>query len=105
MNNKHTPGPWKAVRYTSHPHIEIFGVIGEGSTTVQRVAYLQDHLTENDANARLIESAPEMYEALKNVVACYRTFRNVPKKDQEWTPTDDEALAAAFQIIDKIEGK
>lgn len=59
---KHTAGPWKAEHYTGHPHIEIYA-----DNPPQRVAYLQDHLPENEANAALIAAAPELLEACRAV--------------------------------------
>jgi len=37
--------------------------------------------------------------ALKATTSTYRTFRNVPLKEQEWTSLDDEALDGAFDAI------
>ena len=45
----------------------------------------------------------KLYEALKSLTATARTFRNVPKEDQEWTPVDDEALDHAFAILAEYE--
>lgn len=41
----------------------------------------------------------ELREALNNLAATARTFRNVPKDEQEWTPIDDEALNAAYALL------
>lgn len=54
-----TPGPWKVEHYCGHPHLEVWGENGK-----QRIAYLQDHLAENEANARLIAEAPNLLAAL-----------------------------------------
>lgn len=51
----------------------------------------------------LVNSHAELLAALQAVTATARTFRNVPKDDQEWTPIDDEALDAAFAAIAKAE--
>ena len=61
----------------------------------------EDAREEIEANGRLIAAAPELLEALQAVTATYRTFRNVPADQQEWTVLDDEALAAAFAAIAK----
>ena len=45
----------------------------------------------------------KLYEALKSLTATARTFRNVPKEDQEWTPVADEALDHAFAILAEYE--
>jgi len=57
-----------------------------------------------DSIARLIAAAPDMLAALVALAATARTFRNVPKAEQEWGPLDDEALNAAFVAIDKARG-
>ena len=62
---KHTAGPWKVEHYNAHPHIEIYGRAEQGSESPQRVAFLQDHLPENEANARLIAAAPELLACCK----------------------------------------
>lgn len=37
--------------------------------------------------------------ALRHLCASARTFRNVPKAEQEWTPLDDAALDAGFAAL------
>lgn len=39
--------------------------------------------------------------ALQALASTARTFRNVPKEEQEWTLLDDEVLEKAFQILEK----
>lgn len=57
------------------------------------------------ANARLISAAPDLFKALKALVSTARTFRDVPKDEQEWTSIDDDALEAAFDAIAKATGE
>ncbi len=45
----------------------------------------------------------ELLEALDNLTATARTFRNVPKDEQEWTSIDDIALDCAFKTVEKAE--
>ena len=45
------------------------------------------------ATLRSLEAVPELVAALRDLCATARTFRNVPKEQQEWTPLDDAALA------------
>ena len=47
----------------------------------------------------------KLYEALKFLTCTARTFRNVPKDEQEWTPVDDEALDNAFKVLIEYETK
>jgi hypothetical protein len=46
-----------------------------------------------------MNTADKLAQALRALTATARTFRNVPKKDQEWTPSDDDALNAAFSAL------
>ena len=61
----HTPGPWTIEKYTGHPHIEIW----TNNNRPQRIAYMQDHLPEVEADAQLIAAAPELLEALYKIDA------------------------------------
>jgi hypothetical protein len=45
----------------------------------------------------------ELVAALKATVSVLRTFRNVPKEQQDWTSLDDEALDYAFQVLDRAQ--
>lgn len=61
---KHTPAPWSATRGFDAMHIS-------GATTEKGKAFCT--LTGNDweqavANAQLIAAAPELFEALKNII-------------------------------------
>ena len=44
-------------------------------------------------------NADKLAVALRNLTATARTFRDVPKDEQDWTVTDDEALDAAFAAL------
>ena len=75
-NMKHTPGPWEAkVCINKHggwrsPSQEVN--IGNGNSLI--ATYNTDYMEypsdeENEANARLIAKAPEMYELLKQATS------------------------------------
>lgn len=104
----HTKGPW----HTGQGNGEgsIFADEGrmrfENGTVLYPICTMNTgwDKTEDAANARLVAAAPELLEALKALAATARTFRNVPKHEQEWTPLDEEALEAAFAAIAKAEG-
>ena len=66
------------------------------ATREQTIAFCFD-----TATLRLLLAAPDMLAALVALAATARTFRNVPKAEQEWGPLDDEALNAAFAAIAK----
>lgn len=99
---KFTPGPW----------VFAYGSIYQGSEVNDENAnrlLMADRSndrtmpTERDANCRLASKAPEMFEALKAVHSTYRTFRNVPKKDQQWTQLDDDAIALIESLLNSIQ--
>ena len=103
---KHTPGPWKAHTGQSRgTHIGPYVTDSQAD-----IVALVDYQTfgdseQSNANAHLIAAAPDLLTASIAAAACYRTFRNVPKDEQEWTVTDDDALEALFAAIDKAEGR
>jgi hypothetical protein len=64
---------------------------------------------ENKANAELIVQAVNQHtallacaEALEQVLSTYRTFRDVPKDEREWTPIDDEAYEQADTALSQL---
>lgn len=58
---RHTPGPWNTN----------LGVVWPGDSSGNPIAYLNGHcrkLAEDEANARLIAAAPDLLEALKEIM-------------------------------------
>ena len=90
----HTPAPWRI----GDAGLTVFGP-PNGNSSPETVA-----ATRNRANARLIAAAPDLLKALRALASTARTFRNVPKEEQEWTSIDDDALKAAFAAIAKATG-
>ena len=74
----HTPGPWKADRWMSDEG----GCYGWSFSASGYLLPLSDMETDNpdecDANARLISAAPDLLEALVDVM-----FRHVPFSNKE----------------------
>ena len=100
MTTQHTTGPW---RLSSGDETEIFS----GAKPVARAhcgGLTSVKLPEAEANARLIAAAPELLAALQDLTITARTFRNVPKENQDWTSYDDMALDNAFAIIARATG-
>jgi len=54
--------------------------------------------------AALMASAPELLAALQALTITARTFRNVPKEEQDWTSYDDSALDNARAAIARATG-
>jgi len=104
----HTSGPWrydkKRCAILAGEDKEEDGFVVEPATKVVDLYGVMGG-DDTDADARLIAAAPDLLAALRAVASTYRTFRNVPKDEQEWTPLDDEALEAAFAAIAKAEGE
>jgi hypothetical protein len=69
MNTKFTKGPWK----TGAEYGQIWNVYGADGTPVALASATSADLqqVERTANAALIASAPELYEALEQIAALY----------------------------------
>jgi hypothetical protein len=52
---------------------------------------------------KCIENHDELVEALKHAHNSLRTFRNVPKDEQEWTSIDDDTIKTIEQALAKAE--
>jgi hypothetical protein len=78
MKTKHTPGPW--ITDTSHKH-EWEGVtVWADSEVIAHV--VPDQHDEHEANAKLIEAAPDLLEACKLALEELEDVMN-------WAPTED----------------
>jgi hypothetical protein len=102
MSTAHTPGPWIQGWDENFPRQT---VIIEQETNGRILAVVDDNDEQDKANARLIASAPELLEALNHAHNSLRTFRNVPKEEQEWTSFDDDVMEAIERAIAKAEGR
>jgi hypothetical protein len=97
METKHTPGPWTVNGYRIEGPIDsrskhkngrmlIGGVVDElqdwRGTPCETIEERSAFRGETHANARLIASAPELYEALKVTLASLRDLRDeLPLRD------------------------
>lgn len=104
---KHTPGPW--VVTVDGGSAIIKEVNGTGSAgyrcTICQISERSEYLTDRDkANAHLIAAAPEMLEALEDLVkdmqsiyaSEYRGFR---------VPDEDPSLISYINLIKKAKGE
>jgi hypothetical protein len=66
----HTPGPWTADRRGSHG-VANYTVIGTPENAHAEIArvYHGDRFANGETNARLIAAAPDLLEALREIVA------------------------------------
>ena len=68
--NKHTPGPWEAVgNLVRSPMVQPQGLSKGVQIAECRDAYFLSHTEESKANAHLIAAAPELLEALQEMVS------------------------------------
>lgn len=102
QEQKYTPGPWAISRNTS------MSVVGKNDRPVCSTGGYQDNrvdssvlLAENEANARLIAAAPDLYEALKEADAELETLACAMGLTSELVAVCERVKAA----LAKAEGK
>ena len=102
MSAKHTPGPW---RIKSDPmHFDTLTTVEGGAIGVRKPFGVQmivqvggdSDFQEAEANARLIAAAPELLEALKEIIAA---------ADGDGWNQLDASFATARAAIAKAEGE
>ena len=104
--SKHTPGPWWLGRDPSH-FGSLTSITGGSDSTggIRSVAEVGGlDIDEAEANARLISAAPDMLEALHDVLRYCVTPSGLPDKNKGRTPEQDAAMAKAKAAIAKAEG-
>lgn len=111
-NTKFTPGPWKLLPYGA---CNVKSESGRSICTTSVYTTNTDngeHISENEANAKLIAATPELLEALKNLInginpqdACRGKFytKYGGDKDKAYvgsksTPSDEQILKAIEAI-------
>lgn len=97
METKHTPGPWGTKREYSHGPVIILG--GDGKPVV--VCREKRDPEEYEANVLLMSAAPELLEALLNIVPRFEKAAKALGND-EWAIK--EATAQANAAIAKAIG-
>ena len=71
---KHTPGPWHNTEHFSDDKHDGHLIVSDGGCNVANIWHAKhiatpDRIAEQDANAKLIAAAPEMYAALEEIEA------------------------------------
>ena len=89
----HTPAPWEATPVSDYGTITILGRDKSGDFLVAEIQC--GELPAADvANARLIAAAPELLEALVQVMKWIRNWSPEFTEDEEWGEDETAALAA-----------
>ena len=103
QTQKHTPGPWWAIKPECERRKGVFAsVCTNGATISTREFEIMADGYQNshaEANARLIEAAPDLLAALKRVVALLPETAIAAYKAEEW-----EAAEQARAALAKAEG-
>ncbi len=100
MNNTlHTPAPWQ-VDYSGNCHL---GIIDKNERTIAFCSLQNENGDEDEANARLIASAPDLLSALERLL-------QISQDELDQSATHDglvncEALANARVAIAKAKGE
>jgi hypothetical protein len=106
MNTQHTPGPWHMGMGNGDG--SVFAESGRtrlenGGTTLYPIAQVNGgwRTTEDEANARLIAAAPEMFELLYTVLP----YIEMLELDQTYKPKTVAALTRRIRdTLDRAEG-
>jgi hypothetical protein len=103
--SKHTPGPWTVEEYGDDETPAL--VIHKDSES--RICFMATPGSHGDpakieADARLIAAAPDMYEALKAIVAENDDYRSGLPEEWEGDPLND-ACERARQILNRVHGQ
>lgn len=95
MEAKHTPGPWKAYRFSDKGGVARIAIVGAqpSSLIVAKTCAAEG---EDEANARLIAAAPELLEALRGLLQA-----ESPDYVQSWGIAREQALAAVAKATGK----
>lgn len=105
MSGKWTPGPWAVMNSTIYN--TYVGVRGPCTVAAIRNGANKKTRAETDANATLIAAAPELYEALFNLMNCFAISKFEPDPGQPSMLKDgiyDKHMRAAQVALHKARG-
>lgn len=89
----HTPGPWRLKR--NHSGEEFGAVLGRDGDLVATTGYqVRVGSNEDDANARLIAAAPELFETLGAIVHWHDEADSI---DESWWQAARDVIAKVTQ--------
>ena len=93
MEKKHTPGPWKTQTHISLDRLEIRDA--NGRRIAECAMDFPMSAITHDANASLIAAAPELLEALQEIVTAAADGKGRSQRDASFT----KARAAISKAI------
>jgi TPP-dependent trihydroxycyclohexane-1,2-dione (THcHDO) dehydratase len=99
--SKHTPGPWTVAADPDSENDVYYAVFAEDEISDARfeddfIAVTNLNHANNEANARLIASAPELLEALRTALKGWEVeFEYLAKRTPEWVTQARAAIAKA----------
>lgn len=93
MTTNHTPGPWKKVFINGHWHI----AREDGRVEVAKVSAYKTREV-SDANAALIESAPDLLSALELAEA---TIQRLAPDGSRATQGTRDVISAALKLAER----
>lgn len=98
---KFTQKPWKLNHLG--PHVMAIDSSDNGHIALmEKMPYFRGTAEEQAANAKLIESAPEMYHALEQVLELLKASNPVYKSDDHWFT---ETMLLVANAISKARGE
>jgi len=95
--SKHTPGPWGLDG--------VHEVVDATSAGVVQLWHWNKSNNERDANARLIAAAPEMYEALRELLAEWDAENDRTMEEDSAFQPDSAAIEAIRAVLAKIDAE
>lgn len=90
MPHSFTPGPWETLKFSQHELQTDFAMVKVGKR-VHMIGYSD----EDKANAHLIAAAPDLLEALKQMVSIVAIHSRATKNNFAWAEMDEARAAIA----------
>lgn len=103
--SKHTPGPWSADVDIQHEHYKNKRIQSAHGRIAEVSIFPLRHRAESEANACLIEAAPELLEALQGIVGPFEAWAESQDGRKSQTQLALRRIKRARAAIAKAEGK
>ena len=97
-----TPGPWFMEPHADTVNVSAAGRVGRVEIAAVEIGFFSDEVNaEQSANAQLIATAPELYDALADLLIDVENEieqRQTSGNDEYWQPLEAKAKAARAAI-------